>query len=99
MLLVSLQKHIIPRASSLMEPCSNNVTEYNVILIGLEVAKEVGARKLEAYGDSMLIVNQVRQEYEVRHEDLIPYYEAASKWRRNSTASTSNICPSAKCIR
>ena len=31
---------------------------------------------LEAYGDSKLIVNQVRREYEVRHEDLVPYYNA-----------------------
>ena len=28
-------------------------------------------------GDSKLIVNQVKGEYEVRHEDLIPYYQAA----------------------
>ena len=29
-------------------------------------------KNLEAYGDSKLIVHQVR--YEVRHEDLIPYH-------------------------
>ena len=33
-------------------------------------------RYLEAYGDSRLIVNQVKGEYEVRHEDLVPYYHA-----------------------
>lgn len=27
----------------------------------------------------MLIVNKVRGEYEVRHEDLIPYHEVTSK--------------------
>ena len=31
-------------------------------------------KNLEAYGDSKLIVSQVCGEYEVRHEDLIPYY-------------------------
>jgi len=34
---------------------------------------------LEAYGDSKSIVNQVKGEYEVRHEDLIPYHHAAVK--------------------
>jgi len=37
---------------------------------------EIGVKNLEAYGDSKLIVNQVRGEYEVRHEDLTPYHNA-----------------------
>jgi len=39
----------------------------------------MGVRYLEAYGDSKLIVNQVKGEYEVRHEDLIPYHHAVIK--------------------
>ena len=31
---------------------------------------------LEAYDDSKLIINKVKGEYEVRHEDLIPYHHA-----------------------
>ena len=34
----------------------------------------MGVRYLETYGDSKLIINQVKGEYEVRHEDLVPYY-------------------------
>jgi len=34
----------------------------------------MGVRYLEAYGDSKLIVNLVKGEYEVRHEDLILYH-------------------------
>ena len=62
-----------------MEPCSNNVAKYNALLIGLQLAHEMGVRYLEAYGDSKLIVNQVKGEYEVRHEDLVPYYHAVIK--------------------
>ena len=36
----------------------------------------MGVRYLEAYGDSKPIVNQVKGEYEVRHEDLVPYHHA-----------------------
>ena len=39
----------------------------------------MGVPYLEAYGDSKLIINQVKGEYEVCHEDLIPYYHAAIK--------------------
>jgi len=63
--LVSSQNYVIPRAFSLTEPYSNNVTEYNTLLIGMQITEEICVRNLEAYGDSKLIVNQVRGEYEV----------------------------------
>ena len=77
--LISPQNYVLPRAFSLTEPCTNNVAEYNALLIGMQLAQELGVKYLEAYGDSQLIVNQVRGEYEVRNEDLIPYHEAAIK--------------------
>jgi len=57
-------------------PCSNNVAEYNALLIGLKLAYKMGVRYLKAYGDSKLIVNQVKGEYEFWHKDLVPYYYA-----------------------
>ena len=53
-----------------------NVAEYNALLIGMQIADEIGVKNLEAYGDSKLIINQVRGEYKVRHEDLLPYHNA-----------------------
>jgi len=55
------------------------VAEYNALVIGLQLAQEVGIQYLEAFGDSALIVNEVKGEFEVCHEDLIPYHEAAIK--------------------
>ncbi|XP_020245255.1 uncharacterized protein LOC109823389 [Asparagus officinalis] len=75
---ISPQNHVLPRAVSLTEPCSNNVAEYNALLVGLEIAKQIGLKHLEAYGDSQLIVNQMKGEYKVRNEDLIPYHTAAT---------------------
>ena len=51
-LFVSPNVHILPCAFSLTEPCSNNVTEYNTLLIGLQLAQQMGVKYLEAYGDS-----------------------------------------------
>jgi len=73
------QNHVLPQAFSLMEPCSNNVAKYNALLIDLQLTYEMGERYLEAYGDSKLIVNQVKGEYEVWHEDLIHYHHVVIK--------------------
>ena len=39
----------------------------------------MGVQYLEPYGDSKLIINQVKGEYEVRHDDLITYHHATIK--------------------
>ncbi|XP_020258925.1 uncharacterized protein LOC109835356 [Asparagus officinalis] len=75
--LTSPHNHVLPRAFSLTEPCTNSVAEYNALLIGLELAKELGIKHLEAYGDSQLIVKQMTGEYEVRNDDLILLHKAA----------------------
>ena len=46
------------------------------LLIGMQLAEEIGVKNLKTYGDSKLIVNQVHGEYEVWHEDLVPYHNA-----------------------
>ncbi|XP_020272394.1 uncharacterized protein LOC109847573 [Asparagus officinalis] len=53
------------------------MAKYNALLISFDIAKQLGVKYLEAYGDSQLIVNQIKGEYEVRNEDLIPYHTAA----------------------
>jgi len=49
---------------------SNNLAEYNALLISLHLAQQMGVRYFEAYGDS------VKGEYKVHHEDLISYHHA-----------------------
>jgi len=46
--LLSLHNYVIPRVFSLIEPCSNNLTEYNTLLIGMQLAKEIDVKHLEA---------------------------------------------------
>ena len=43
--LVFPQNYVIPHAFSLTEPCSNNVAEYNALLIGMRIADEIGVKK------------------------------------------------------
>ena len=60
--LLSPYSYVIPHAFSLIKPCFNNVTEYNGLLIRMQLTNEIRVKHLEAYGDSKLIVNQVRGE-------------------------------------
>ena len=43
----------------------------------MQLVEEIDVKHLEAYSDSKLIVNQVRGEYKVRHEDLVSYHNTA----------------------
>jgi len=53
------------------------VAEYNALILGLQLGQQMGIQFFEVYGDSKLIINQIKREYEVHHEDLIPYHHAA----------------------
>jgi len=46
----------------------------NTTLSGMQLDEEIGVKNLKAYGYSKLIINQVRGEYRVWHEDLVPYH-------------------------
>jgi ribonuclease HI len=56
---------------------TNNVAEYKALLLGIELARELGADEVEFIGDSELIVKQVRGEYKVKKPDLKPLHATA----------------------
>lgn len=45
---------------------TNNVAEYRALLLGIELAAELGADELDLVGDSELIVRQVEGRYKVK---------------------------------
>jgi len=54
--LISPAKQYIPMTTRLYFDCTNNTTEYEVCVIGIRAAIEFGAKCLEVYGDSALVV-------------------------------------------
>src|SRR5262245_8502852 len=56
---------------------TNNVAEYNGLLAALEWAVEHGAKGLHVKADSLLLVQQMRGNYRVKHEGLIPLHQRA----------------------
>ncbi|XP_021823317.1 uncharacterized protein LOC110764618 [Prunus avium] len=57
--------------------CTNNQDEYEALIIGLEILKEMKATRVLVYGDSQLVINQLTGEYQCTSENLIMYYVAA----------------------
>src|SRR5690606_24200218 len=56
---------------------TNNHAEYQGLILGLERALELGAREVEVYADSELMVRQLLGEYRVRAEGLLPLWRRA----------------------
>jgi ribonuclease HI len=52
---------------------TNNVAEYEGVLLGIELARELGAGELELIGDSELIARQIRGEWKVKQAHLKPF--------------------------
>lgn len=53
--------------------CSNNKAEYEALLAGLKMTKDMEVRHLKSYGDSMIVVNQVKGEYKTKEESMRQY--------------------------
>lgn len=51
---------------------TNNEAEYQALLAGLTRARELGASRVDAVGDSQLVVKQVRGEWSVNADNLRP---------------------------
>jgi ribonuclease HI len=58
----------------LIGAATNNVAEYRAMLLGIELAHELGAGNVELVGDSELIVKQINGEYKVKKPDLKPLF-------------------------
>lgn len=56
---------------------TNNLAEWNALVIGLEAAVDRGIRRLAVRLDSELVVKQLRGEYRVKHEALQPLHRRA----------------------
>jgi len=56
---------------------TNNVAEYRGLLLGLKLARDLGARAVEVVNDSELVARQVNGVYKVKHPDMKPLHAAA----------------------
>ncbi|XP_070039840.1 uncharacterized protein [Nicotiana tomentosiformis] len=74
---VTSQGEVLPYSFTLTKLCSNNVAEYQVLILGLEMAVDMKQLQLQVFGDSQLVVNQLLGSYEVKKHELCPYHNYA----------------------
>jgi len=63
------------RVAELARPlghATNNVAEYSALILGLEEAKRRGATSIDVRMDSLLVVQQMRGLWRIKHPGLIP---------------------------
>ncbi len=63
-------------ASRFLGRATNNMAEYQALLLGLELARRRGVKHLDIFADSELLVRQLTGRYQVRSPHLKPLYQA-----------------------
>ena len=58
---------------------TNNVAEYRALLLGLELALNLGVKNLQIWADSQLVVQQLKGAYQVKTPHLLPLWQEARK--------------------
>ncbi|XP_069148093.1 uncharacterized protein [Solanum lycopersicum] len=61
---ITSQEEILPFSFTLKQCCSNNVAEYQALILGLEMAVDMKQLHLQVFGDSQLVINQLLGSYE-----------------------------------
>lgn len=56
---------------------TNNVAEYRAVLLGLELARSLGATEVEVVNDSELVARQIGGQYKVKQAHLKPLHADA----------------------
>lgn len=70
---------IIARLGKFLGTQTNNVAEYEGLLLGLAKAHELGAREVHVFADSLLVISQLKGEWKIKHPGLKPFYEQAKR--------------------
>jgi ribonuclease HI len=69
---------------------TNNVAEYTGLIIGLKDAIKLNIKSLDVFGDSQLVIRQMRGEYQVKSPTLLKLYQAAKTLEKQFDSITYN---------
>ncbi|PWU01948.1 MAG: ribonuclease H [Candidatus Melainabacteria bacterium] len=76
---INVGSETVASLSQFLGHTTNNVAEYTGLLLGLEKASELGFKHVEVAMDSELVVKQMKGEYRVKNEKLLPLFEKARR--------------------
>ena len=65
----------IPLAIKLNFEATNNMTEYEACIAGMEALRELRVKEAKVFGDSTLVITQAQKLWKVKEEHLKPYQQ------------------------
>ena len=68
---------VVDEAKHFIGEATNNVAEYEGVLLGLQRAKALGATEVELVNDSELVAKQLTGAYKVKHPAMKPLHAQA----------------------
>ena len=75
----SADGEVLGERNAYIGAATNNVAEYRALLLGLELARDLGADEVEVINDSELVARQIGGEYKVKHAGLKPLFAEAMR--------------------
>ncbi|XP_078173798.1 uncharacterized protein LOC144567524 isoform X1 [Carex rostrata] len=76
---------VICRLSEGLGVVTNNVAEYKALLLGLRYALMKGFKRINAQGDSKLVVMQVQGQWKIKHKDMIELCKEVNELKKRFT--------------
>jgi ribonuclease HI len=74
---------VLAEESAYIGETTNNVAEYRALVLGIELARRLGATEVEVVNDSELVARQVGGQYKVKHAGLRPLHREAMEALRS----------------
>jgi ribonuclease HI len=77
--LMSPEGAVVARLGKFLGHQTNNYAEYMGLILGLQHAKSLGAREVDVFADSELLIRQLGGQYQVKSPTLKPLFLEAQK--------------------
>ena len=87
--LVSPTNEVIYLSFKLNFQVTNNIVEDEALILGLNASKEMGIKGLKVFGDADLIIQQVNNTFQAKHQRLKAYKDEV--WKIRDSFSDFNI--------
>ncbi|MCE9667424.1 ribonuclease HI family protein [Myxococcus stipitatus] len=71
--------HVVARLGRFLGTQTNNYAEYMGLLLGLKHARSLGAREVDVFADSELLIRQLGGRYQVKSPTLKPLFDEARR--------------------
>lgn len=66
--------NILEEHNEVIGEATNNVAEYTAVLVGLELARKLGAREVDYFVDSQLVASQLTGKYRIKTPHIQTLY-------------------------